>query len=215
MNLTIFGANGKIGQSIVYQALKNGNNVTAYVRRKEALNIQHDNLRIIVGALTDKQKISNAVHGQDAVISALGPALSMSREINDELPIAHAHQSIITVMENSNCKRFITLGTPTIRAKEDKKQLLTVAPGYMARVLFPTGYTEMKVIENLIKQANIDWTVIRIINPNAKNNGNGYTVTFGKNKGKISSSRENIGKCMLEATTQSTWIHRMPIIYNI
>lgn len=91
----------------------------------------------------------------------------MSRKIS-ELPIARAHQTIISVMENSNCKRFITLGTPTVRAKEDKNQLITLLPGCMAKVLFPTGYKEMKVIENLINQSDIDWTVIRIINPNTK-----------------------------------------------
>lgn len=31
----------------------------------------------------------------------------------------------------------------------------------------------------------------------------------------MSVSRENIAKCMLKATTQSTWIHKMPIVYNI
>lgn len=32
MNIIIFGANGKVGKSIVHQALEDGNNVTAYVR---------------------------------------------------------------------------------------------------------------------------------------------------------------------------------------
>lgn len=41
MKITIFGANGQIGQHVVEQALQAGHQVTAYTRRPNALDKQH------------------------------------------------------------------------------------------------------------------------------------------------------------------------------
>ncbi|CAM3205990.1 SDR family oxidoreductase [Paenibacillus taichungensis] len=213
MKLTIFGATGQIGQIVVNQALQAGYDVTAYSRRPDALSIDHKNLHIVVGNLTDREKIKKAIKGSDAVLSALGPALSMKRKVSD-LPIAEAHKAIISVMEEIGLKRFITLATPTIQATEDVKQLVTVLPSIMAKILYPTGYAEMKAIEKLIRNSILNWTVVRIINPNVKTIGNGYAVSFGDTKGKMNVSRYNAAKCMLDAAQKDEWIHKMPIVFN-
>ncbi|WP_228027606.1 NAD(P)H-binding protein [Bacillus fonticola] len=110
--------------------------------------------------------------------------------------------------------RTITLATPAISAKGDVKQLITVLPRIMPKLVFPTAYAEMKAIEKLIKGSTLDWTVVRIIDPNAKTNGNGYSISFGDTKGKMSASRYNVARSMLEATKIDAWIHKMPIVFN-
>ena len=213
MKITVFGANGQIGQLLVKQALEAGYDVTAYARRPNALNIEHEKLQIVVAALIDREKLKEAIIGRDAVLSALGPALSMKRQVVD-LPIAEAHKAIISVMEECGLKRLITLGTPSISAKEDVKQFITVFPNIMPKLTAPTPYAEMKGIETLIKNSTMDWTVVRIINPNVKTNGNSYSVSFGDTKGKMGVSRYNAAKCMLDAVTKDEWIHKMPIVFN-
>jgi putative NADH-flavin reductase len=213
VKVTLFGATGQIGQLLVTQALQIGYDVTAYSRRPNALNIEHEKLQIIVGDLTDQGKLREAILGRDAVLSALGPSMSMKRKVLD-LPIAEAHKVIISVMEECGLKRLITLGTPSISAKEDVKQLITVLPNIMPKLFAPTPYAEMKAIEKLIKNSKIDWTVVRIINPNVKTSGNGYSISFGDTKGKMNVSRYNVAKCMLEATQRDEWIHKMPIVFN-
>ncbi|MEC0204681.1 NAD(P)H-binding protein [Paenibacillus lautus] len=213
MRLTIFGATGQIGQSVVKQALEAGHDVTAFSRRPNALNIEHEKLQIVVGSLTDREKLQGAIMGRDAVISALGPAMTMKRKVTD-LPIAAAHKAIISVMEENGPKRLITLATPSISAKEDVQQFVTVFPAMMPKLFSPYGYAEMKTIENLIKNSKLDWTVVRIINPNINTNGNGYTVSFGDTRGKMNVSRYNAAKCLLEAAQKDEWIHKMPIVFN-
>jgi putative NADH-flavin reductase len=213
MKITIFGANGQIGQLLVQQALQAGYDVTAYTRRPNALMIEHEKLQIVVRSLTDRGKLKEAIFGRDAVLSALGPALSMKRQVVD-LPISEAHKALISVMEECGVNRLITLATPSIPAKEDVKQLVTVLPSKMAKALYPTGYAEMKAIEKMIKNSNLDWTVVRIINPNVKTSANGYRVTFGDTKGKMNVSRYNVAKCMLDAVTKGEWVHKMPIVFN-
>ena len=213
MNITLFGASGAIGQLVIQQAIQNGDRVIAYVRRQDSISIRHKRLKIIVGELSNESKMEEAIEDADVVISTLGPALNTSRKVKS-LPIANGHKIIIQIMEKMNKQRLITLGTPTIRAKEDKKQLITVFPGIMAKILFPTGYQEMKKIEELIKQSILDWTVVRILNPNPKHSGKNYTISLGDTKGKMSVSRENVAECMYDIAKNNTYQKKMPIVFN-
>nr|WP_255293838.1 NAD(P)H-binding protein [Priestia megaterium] len=47
-----------MGQLLVTQALQAGYDVTAYSRRPNALNMEHEKLQIVVGDLTDRRKAS-------------------------------------------------------------------------------------------------------------------------------------------------------------
>ena len=213
MNITVFGANGKVGQHFIQIALQNGDNVKAYVRREGALTIQHPKLEVIVGNLTDEQQVAAAIKGQNAVVSMLGAPVSMSRKVKG-LPITKAHETIIRAMEQSNVSRFITLATPTIKSTFDRKQLVTVMPSIMAKQLFPTGYAEMKAIGQLVIQSKLDWTVVRIANPNTNKDGKGYAITLGDTKGKFTVSRKNAAQCMYDAIRKTEWIGKMPIVFN-
>lgn len=53
----------------------------------------------------------------------------------------------------------------------------------------------MNTIERMINHSQLDWTVVRIVNPNVKTNGNGYSVTFGDTKGMMNISRFNLATC--------------------
>lgn len=213
MNITVFGANGQVGQHFIQIALRNGDNVKAFIRREGALTMQHPKLEVIVGSLTDEQQVAAAIRGQDAVVSTLGAPLSMSRKVKD-LPITKAHETILRVMEQLDVKRFITLATPTIRSTFDQKQLVTVMPSIMAKQLFPTGYAEMKAIGQLIVKSKVDWTVVRIANPNTNNDGKGYAISFGDTKGKFTVSRKNTAQCMYDGIRKQEWIGKMPIVFN-
>ncbi|EIN4868294.1 NAD(P)H-binding protein, partial [Listeria monocytogenes] len=76
------------------------------------------------------------------------------------------------------------------------------------------AYREMKKMEKIIYVSNIDWTVVRFINPNLKTNGNGYDYVFGDKNGKLSISRYNIANFIVEESMQDKFIKRMPIVFN-
>jgi uncharacterized protein YbjT (DUF2867 family) len=75
MNVTVFGATGKIGRLVVEDLLAGGHDVTVYVRNPEKLGSRDSRLVTIAGELSDAARIQQAVRGSDAVISALGPLL--------------------------------------------------------------------------------------------------------------------------------------------
>jgi putative NADH-flavin reductase len=146
MNLTVFGANGAIGKIITNHALNNGDTVTAYVRRPDSLKQSRNNLKIMVGDLSNRLLIEKAIENADVVISALGPVLDTSRKLKGT-PIADGHAFIIHGMEMLGKKRFVTLATPTVHSDEDRKNFITVVSPIMAKIIFPNAYREMKIIE--------------------------------------------------------------------
>jgi putative NADH-flavin reductase len=58
----------------VKQALEAGHEVTAYVRDPAKLGVTHQRLRVTRGDVRDAAAVAQAVAGQDAVLSALGPS---------------------------------------------------------------------------------------------------------------------------------------------
>ncbi|MBD2868845.1 NAD(P)-dependent oxidoreductase [Paenibacillus arenilitoris] len=212
MNITLFGASGAIGKIVLEEALRDTNNtVTAYVRNPDRLKTVHPNVKIIVGELGNQALVHQAIEHSDVIISTLGPALS--RKIKGT-PVADGHEAIINAMKKLNKKRLITLATPTLQSDEDKKQFSTVFPGIMAKLFLPSGYLEMKKMEKLIKHSPLDWTVVRIINPNVNHRNQEYAFSFGDKPAKMGVSRENVGKFMYRVAKENLYSKKMPIIFN-
>ena len=72
MNLLILGATGGTGRALVEQALAAGHVVTAFARDPSKVRTKHQNLRVAKGDILDPASVEAAIHGQDAVLSALG-----------------------------------------------------------------------------------------------------------------------------------------------
>ncbi|OBR66626.1 oxidoreductase [Paenibacillus oryzae] len=213
MNITIFGASGAIGQLLTQLALDNGDFVTAYVRNPKKISLKHPHLSLVQGELSNASTIEKAVAESDVVISTLGPASNMSRKLKGT-PIADGHELIIRAMGKLDKKRLITLATPALQSDDDKKNMSTILPGILAKAFLPNGYTEMKKMEGIIKESNLDWTVVRIINPNVKHKGQSYDYSFGDKPAKFGVSRENVAKLMYSAARDNQLIRKMPIIFN-
>ncbi|MGG0822508.1 NAD(P)H-binding protein [Paenibacillus turicensis] len=213
MNITVFGASGAIGQLVTQLALDHGDIVTAYVRNPQKISLKHPNLSLVQGELSNISTIEKAIAESDVVISTLGPASDMSRKLIGT-PIADGHELIIKAMNKHNKKRFITLATPALQSDDDKKNMSTILPGVLAKVFLPNGYAEMKKLEGMIKESNLNWTVVRIINPNVKYKGQSYDFSFGDKPAKLGVSRKNVAKFMYAAARDNQLIRKMPIIYN-
>ena len=61
MKLTVFGATGGVGRELVSQALAAGHRVCAYVRNPAKLDLDHPELTVIAGELTDAAAVRRAV----------------------------------------------------------------------------------------------------------------------------------------------------------
>ncbi|MEK4459457.1 NAD(P)-dependent oxidoreductase [Paenibacillus sp. FSL R10-2748] len=214
MNITLFGGSGAIGKILTEVAIQNGDNVTLYARNAGKIGQKHEKLNVVEGQLSNQDLVEQALSNADVVISTLGPALDTSRKLKGT-PVADGHEVMVNAMRKLNKKRLITLATPTLKSDKDRNSIATIVPGIMAKVMFPNGYYEMKKLEEIIKRSSLDWTVVRIINPNVRHKENvHYAYSLGDQPAKMGVSRENIAKFMYHAASEPSLIHQMPIVYN-
>src|SRR5436190_147549 len=100
MRLLVFGATGGTGRELVRQGLERGHEVTAYVRRPEALSPQ-DRLRVVGGEVT-RDDLGDAFSGQDAVVSALG----RGQKLRSEDLVSRSAARIVAAMVRGGVRRL-------------------------------------------------------------------------------------------------------------
>ena len=111
MNVTVFGATEGIGRHVVDALRGNGHTVTAYVRNPTTVPADWgDEVRVVVGELSDAAAVDRAVTGAGAVVSALGP--SMDRKATG-LPLGQGTRNIVDAMHKHRVTRYVGNGTPS------------------------------------------------------------------------------------------------------
>jgi len=208
MKIAIFGANGGIGKFIVKHALEDGHQVVAYARNTDKITTSND-LTIIKGELNDFNAIRTALSGCDAVISALGPPVKPTYV---GTAVLDGHKNIIKAMDELRIKRLITLATPSVKFKDDRKSIITVLPGMIAGMALPKARREIIDFVQAVTESDLDWTIVRIVSPKDSSFIGKAKVTFGDVKVKFKISREDIAKFMLDTCEKGEYINSMPII---
>ena len=95
---------------------------------------------MIAGELTDAAAVRRAVHGADAVISALGPSLDRKAT---GMPLIDGTRTMLDAMRGEGVERYIGIATPSLRDPRDRPSLLGRVVPIMGRTLFPRAYREL------------------------------------------------------------------------
>ena len=155
MNIIVFGATGSSGKQIVQQALKAGHIVTAIARNPDDITISHNNLIIIKADVLNQETFSNAMQNQNAVLSALG-----SRNRKPTKLFSEGMQNISIAMNKHSIRRVICISASAIETSPKLNFFIKTATKILQRI-FKNPYNDMLRMEQLLKQSNLDWTIIR------------------------------------------------------
>jgi len=208
MKITLLGASGKIGSQLLDLALKDGHDVVAYVRDSSKIKVSHPHLTTVEGELNNIPRLKSAIEQSEVVVSTLGPPLKRSYYM---LPVYDGHKAVMSLMKWSGVKRFITIGTPSIKFREDKASLTTTIPGLIAKFIYPKPYKEVISIGEVVQESGLDWTVVRFIAPVDKET-KPAKVTFGDKPVSFSISRKRIAEFLLHEIEDPHYVRSMPII---
>jgi putative NADH-flavin reductase len=151
----VLGPSGGTGQQVVAQALEAGHRVTAIARAQSKISLQHPNLHLVIGSVTDDgATLADAMRGQEAVISALGRGGSLK---SDGL-IQRSVPAILSAMHTSGVRRLIF--TSAIGVGDAIRE----APFFsrmMTRFLLKDLYVDKAIGEDLIRRSDVDWTIVQ------------------------------------------------------
>ena len=200
MKLLIFGATGGTGRQCIDQALAQGHQVTAFVRQPAALAVQHPDLTIIQGDITDQDAVQRAIPGHDVVISALG-----TRGGPAVLP--EGTRNILEAMASHGVRR--SLWVSSFGAGDSLQQM-----GWLSQTLIVKGFLrqaiqEKNAQEQVILASGGDWIIAR---PGGLTDGpltGTYRVTGpGDQVGRPSISRADVADFMLKNLTDDRYVRK-------
>lgn len=212
MNVTVFGATGKIGRLVVAALLEAGHRVVAYVRSPGKLGISDPNLTVATGALADPQAIAEAIHGSDAVISALGPPLN---PVAKGSALADGTANIVAAMQAEGVKRYIGLATPSVPDPRDQPTIKAKVLPVVAGIMFPNALKELRAMTKAVTESDLDWTLARITNPVDKPaKGTLRAGYLGLDNVGSAMSRADIAAFLVAQLTDDEYVRAAPAISN-
>ncbi len=114
MKVLIFGASGATGRLLVDEALRQGHDVTAFVR--DPSKLAKPDTPHVQGDATDLTAVRGAMVNQDAALCALG-----SRTLKRDPELVDGVRNIVTAMEECTVPRLVYVSSMGVR--ESRRQL--------------------------------------------------------------------------------------------
>ena len=159
-NLLIIGANGGIGRQCVELALKDGHHVTALLRNPSKLNISHPNLQVMKGDVIQPGTLEQALENQDAVISAIGVSGGFGADKPTVL-YSQGNANLLQAMSKKGVNRAFFISASAIEISPVLPFYARWAAKYIVQKLLKNMYADLRTMEQLIKESNSNWTIIR------------------------------------------------------
>ncbi len=155
MKLTVLGATGGTGQQLVREAIAAGHEVTAIVRRPDAMTHSSPQLRVVRGDLLDSQWTGEGIEGADAVLSAIG---ATSRGPTTLYSAGTA--AVLKAMDNAEVRRILVVTADPTGPAQDRLGEAKIIHPILWQFLRGT-YEDMRRMEHLLAASDTDWTVFR------------------------------------------------------
>ncbi|XP_077131051.1 flavin reductase (NADPH)-like isoform X2 [Ranitomeya variabilis] len=158
MKLSILGATGQTGATLVTQALQDGHEVTALVRNVSKMTIQHERLKVVEANIFSSDSLAEHFQGQDAVVSCLGFPYKVFSSISG---YTDSMTAIAVAMRQTGVNRMVTMTswyTDTNSAQN--------ASFFVRNLLVPlikSVLTNMFEMEKYLEKecSDLNWTVVR------------------------------------------------------
>lgn len=220
--LAIFGGTGPSGQCVIEEALSRNYTLTIFARNPSKLSspiISSPNVTIVQGSLLDRDAITRAVSGAGAVLSTLGPSLSVgtfTRGILDHgTPLANGYKLILDVMKEQRVRRLIALGTVSNETERDGHSIITWGMVAAVWIVLHSAWKDVVELGKVIQSSQgIDWTIARVGKLTDGSGGNVSAGYVGREGTGILLARKDLAKWYLDELENGKWIHQMPVVYT-
>jgi putative NADH-flavin reductase len=139
---------------IVRQSIERAYSVTAFVRSPERLQPFRDRITIKQGNLLDPAALEEVVKGHDAVLSAFGPRVPISKA--DANLLQQFAVALTSAMLRARVKRVVVESVAFLFRDA------IIPPAYLlGRLFFPDVVEDASAMERVLQQSGLDWTIAR------------------------------------------------------
>jgi len=209
MRITIFGATGRTGLHIVEQALERGYEVTAFVRNPDRLGEFRSQVDVVQGDILEKEPVSRAVAGADALISVLGPTQN-----EPTFEVSQGTRHILDGMQQHGVRRLIVSAGAGVGDPNDEPKLFNKIINILLKLFSRYVYEDMARTVEIVRNSNVDWTVVRVpMLSDEPAKGDVQVGWVGKGMGSRI-TRADMAGFMLDQAQSNAYVHRAPAISN-
>lgn len=202
MKIALFGATGKTGVLIIFQALNQGHTIKALVRDLSKVTITHKNLEVVQGDVLDPASVKATVDGTDVVLCALGHSQNKPNTV-----LSQGTANILTAMEACGVKRFICMSSAGILGNDGGFWFGKIIMPLFLNHIFADKRRQAEVIRN----SSAEWVILR---PTALTDSP-KTGTYKVNAGNPTSGtvpRADVADFMLKLATDRRYDGTMPAV---
>jgi len=208
MKLVVLGATGGTGVEIVRQAAERGNLVTALVRSTDRLKAFRDRIAVVQGDLLNSGDLARVIEGHDAVLSAFGPRVPISK--GDANLLERFAQALTQAMRIAGVRRAVIESVAFLF-----KNSIMPPAYFLGRLFFPGVVADTSAMERIFDQTQLDWTMLR---PPQLTDAP-YTGKYRVQEGRLPRfgfkiSRADVADCMIRAVDNRFAIRKVVGISN-
>ena len=213
--ILLLGATGRTGKELVPLALEKGHSLRCLVRDSSKMPVKDQRLEVLQGNPGDKNLLSSAMEGADAVISVL----NISRR--NDFPWA-------ALRTNKNFLSDVIGKVTEIATQQSVKRLIVCSawgvadtrphlPGWFRWLIdnsnIGVAYRDHERQEELVKQSNLDWTIVRPVGLTNSSKNEEMIISFDNQpKPTFTISRRSLASFMLEVLHKPEFIGKTPTI---
>jgi putative NADH-flavin reductase len=205
MQITVFGASGKVGSLVVEEALRRGYTVVAFVHSR---NLFSPSGRLIVrkGDVYNTADVASAVQGSDAVVSCLSSWGTKGRDV-----LSRFVSAATAALVNQNSVRLVTLTGVGV----EQNPGLVHAKLLRMMGIFPFGkvFADAEHHIWLLGQSKLNWTAV--CSPVMNNlGGPNYTLSLRIGNPLATISRRAVAAALLDQIESTEYVRQTPVIHR-
>jgi putative NADH-flavin reductase len=216
MKILILGATGRTGKLILEETLNQGYEVNCLVREPKKITENHNNLKILKGSPERISDLEKAIMDCDGIISALNISrksdFPWSKLRTPPMFLSDVMKNIISLTEKNGLKRIIVCSAWGVA--ETEKEIPVWFKWFIKNSNnIGVAYKDHERQENELKKSKLDWTIVRPTGlTNFKNQKKVIESYSNEPKPKLTISRKNVAKFMVNALKRNELIGQTPVI---
>lgn len=207
MRIVIFGANGPTGRLLSGQSLSAGYDTVAVTRHPDAFPLSADHLQIAGADVLDPDAVDKAVEGGDAVLSALGVPFGKAPVETYSRGVRH----MLEAMARHDVRRLVVVSSGAVTGDDEPTGGVIfnrVLQPYVMKKLGRTVYDDMRRMEELVVDSDVDWTILRPSGFYELPSVSAYSLTEARGPGRFT-ARIDLADAMLRQVGDERFVKRI------